>query len=440
MVMTTSNPNNKTVGSIFCTGEMSFQKAEALALPKATPTKVYAVFKLLTFGHPNENKDGFRVEDVGDAWKTIIGSGINFAHTDFPLGAVIAATSDENAITCVGALQRRQLRALSINPETMPETCTCSMEVRFNWADCRYKVGDMEYDAAQADYMGISWDPERYDCRWIKPIEFDACALCIKGSEADHGAVYEAVSAMANEEAKKAQEQRSAKSGIEILPGGNAVKPAGYTEFADDVNYLLPLDTEAQVKAAMSCWGEEESRAKYSEKAQKIIAERIAKAAEKFGIPAADTKSNTGGAKSTVSATVNEELEKFKTEELPKLLATAREEGKTDAMKDIDAKVEAAKIAAVEEYKQAQAKAEARFKELDTILPFAEGEKAKAMEDVAKADDLAFATMKAERALKALEEMKKGTAKATAAKTLPTPRAGQEGIGEDTITIWAKAE
>jgi hypothetical protein len=360
---------NEEICSALLWGEST---ATAMSLPKATATKCYATFKLLHFEKPNANKDGFHKEDVGDKWETIKGSDVNFMHwSSWRLGTVLDAMLDEDdgSVVCLDMLQRRALADLEIDPKTLPETHTASMEVRFYKKDCKYQVGGAVYTYEEALARGIAssplWfdDSANYDVRWIVPVEFNGVALCPRGTEADHEAVY--------------------------------------------------LKSVATQKEQLR---------------------------------------NAGG------ASVNEELEKFKKDELPGLIAQAKAEGVTEGKAtaetefktqldakatELETKVAEAKTQAVEEYKAAEAKAQERFGELDKIMPYADEEKATALEAVRAMDEVAYLTAKADRAVKAAEDAKAkvAEAKATASGKQDPPPSLTGGGGEKTVkSIWSKPD
>ena len=112
-------------------------KAVALALPLATPTKVYAEFCLLRFGIPNQNKDGFRAEQITDeVIGSLVGSPI-YVDSDldehpevtgratqrarFVGGAVHSAEKRQDGIWCIGAYQRDVLEDRGVDPKKLNE-------------------------------------------------------------------------------------------------------------------------------------------------------------------------------------------------------------------------------------------------------------------------------------------------------------------------------
>jgi hypothetical protein len=366
--VTTRLPNEEICTALLW-GEST---ATAMSLPKATVTKCYATFKLLHFDKPNANKDGFHREDVGDKWETIKGSDVNYMHwSSWRLGTVLDAMVDEEdgSVVCLEVLHRRALADLEVDPKALPETHTASMEVKFYKKDCKYQVGGAVYTYEEALERKIAenplWfdDPANYDARWIVPVEFSGVALCPKGTEADHEAVY-----------------------------------------------LKSVATQR------------------------------------------DQMRNAGGAK------VNEELEKFKKDELPGLIAQAKAEGVAEAKAaaemefraqldakatEMETKVAEAKAQAVEEYKAAEAKAQERFAELGKLLPYADEEKATALEAIRAMDEVQYLTAKADRAVKAAEDAKakalEAEAKATANGKQDLPPSLTGGGGEKTVkSIWSK--
>jgi hypothetical protein len=113
--------------------ELVLTTAEAMALPRPTPSKVYGMFKLLRYETPNENRDGFHKEDVADTWQTIKGSDVNLMHDSLVrMGTVIDSDDSDEGIMCVAALLRKSLKAYNIDPKELPDWYTASMEVRFD--------------------------------------------------------------------------------------------------------------------------------------------------------------------------------------------------------------------------------------------------------------------------------------------------------------------
>jgi hypothetical protein len=64
----------------------------------------------------------------------------------------------------------------------------------------------------------------------------------------------------------------------------------GDVAFADPKNKKYPIDTKAHVRAALSYWGQQKNRDKYSAEDQAAIGKRIRAAAAKFGIDAGSEK------------------------------------------------------------------------------------------------------------------------------------------------------
>jgi hypothetical protein len=301
------------------------------------------------------------------------------------MGVVIdSETKPGDGIYCVSALRRKALKMLSIDPKTLPDEFTASMEVRFRKADCKYQIGDAIYTYEQARVMGIANgpterdDPSKYDVRWIKPEEFHGCALCYKGTEADHGAEYMAVSATSN---------LLVDSGEGNKPDDGGANVDELTKFKDEVLPGLIAEAKAEGEKAGRDAAEVEAKATLDAKEAEYTAALAAKDAE------------VASAKADVDAKVAAEL---------------------------DSKVAEAKASAIEEYKAVEAKATVRFGELHNILPYQEDERVSAMDSMRSMDDLAFANAKAERALKAVEVAKANTASATTA-TPPTVTATATG-------------
>lgn len=91
------------------------------------------------------------------------------------------------------------------------------------------------------------------------------------------------------EAARKAQEARARKYGIQPHEGGNVTKPsewAGVTDedWGDPVNYAYPCPDAKQTRAALSYWGKPKNKGQYSEKEQGVITGRLDRLAKKFKV------------------------------------------------------------------------------------------------------------------------------------------------------------
>lgn len=191
--------------------------AAALALPLPTPSKIHAEFKLLSFDRPNSNKDGFRFDDVSDeAIESLQGSPL-YAGEDLAshparnaratqrarhqLGTIHEAEKRQDGIYCTGSLQREYLEDLGVKPSELTKYFSVSMETTFDRARAFYKVGDKTLSYQDALAAGVAApigqvdDREKYDARWISPIEFSAAAFLKRGRNADSEADFLKVAA-----------------------------------------------------------------------------------------------------------------------------------------------------------------------------------------------------------------------------------------------------
>lgn len=92
----------------------------------------------------------------------------------------------------------------------------------------------------------------------------------------------------AADDAKAAQEARSARYHIGIKDGGNVTKPAEFadvpdSDYGDPVNYRYPMPDKAHADDAASRWGDAENRRDYDSAEQAIISKRIADRQASFG-------------------------------------------------------------------------------------------------------------------------------------------------------------
>ncbi len=292
-------------------------RAAALALPLATPSKVYAEFRLLSFGTPNSNHDAFATEDIDDhVIEALIGSPIYLdADADehpakdrratdraqFQAGTITQAERREDGVYCVGAFQRDILEDRGIEPKRLADY-SVSMEVMFDRAKARYRCGDtvLPYTEALAQGvaspLGIRDDPAKYDARNIVPLEFHAAALLVRGRNADRTA--DVLRAAATEEADMADEIFWSEDDIEALEEflGAAPDAADAAELKSkerkklpksDFAYVdpdgeghLPIHDAMHVKNALARLNQTDIPLAAKRKALK----KIMRAAKKFGI------------------------------------------------------------------------------------------------------------------------------------------------------------
>lgn len=91
----------------------------------------------------------------------------------------------------------------------------------------------------------------------------------------------------------------------------------GDVKYADPKNKKYPLDTAEHIRAALSYWGMEKNRAKYSDKDQKTIGDRIEAAARKANIGKAfdpDQRRESRGRFARRSGVANSQIFDEKTE------------------------------------------------------------------------------------------------------------------------------
>ncbi len=189
------------------TGLRILETAEAMALPKATLSKVYAEFKYASFDAPNSNGDGFLTEDVTEEHlATLIGSPIYLQAdaADHPLktaraskrapfwaGSIVDFVRREDGIWCVGAFQRDILEDRGIDAKALDKTFSVSMEVTFDRTKSKYRVGGAllthaeALDRGVASPVGTPDDPSKYEARFNVPIDFHGTALLRRGRNAD---------------------------------------------------------------------------------------------------------------------------------------------------------------------------------------------------------------------------------------------------------------
>lgn len=197
--------------------KVTLDRAEAMALPVATFTKVRAEFKLFGFGYANANKDGFLAEDVTDeAIQTLVGSPIYVARNldshpkadavaperaPYQIGTVTEAEKRADGVFCVASLMRDWFGALGINPKDLPEIGGVSMETTFDRTRAKYKLDGQIMSYREALAVGIASplgqpdDSARYDCRFIIPSEYHGVALLLRAKAADREARFLRVAA-----------------------------------------------------------------------------------------------------------------------------------------------------------------------------------------------------------------------------------------------------
>jgi hypothetical protein len=313
----------------------TWDRAVALALPtRGTPSKVYAEFKLLSFGTPNRNKDGFIADDVtDDVVQALVGSPIYLqenatahplvqasatARAPFTAGVVTQAEKRDDGVYCVGAFQREVLRDRGIAPEALPEY-SVSMEVLFNRAAARYEVGGqiLSYEEARAQgvaaAVGQPDDAQRYDVRWIVPLEFHAVALLQRGRNADPDADVFRVAASHIVEGQEGTMSSQVASEQDVHQAGGAELsteqrkklPKSAFAYVDEHGVgHLPIHDAAHVRNALARL----NQADIPEAAKRKALRRILRAAKRFGVEV-DMDSDVVKAYSALAGSAEERLE-----------------------------------------------------------------------------------------------------------------------------------
>jgi hypothetical protein len=293
--------------------------AEALALPSATPTKVFAEFRLLQFNVPNANGDAFRPEDITDDIVAAFAGGTPVyldddldEHPDqkgrattrarFQGGSVVAAEKREDGLYGIGAFQREVLEDRGIKAALLTNY-SVSMEVIFDRTKAFYLKGTETYDYGTALDKGIASpvgtpdDRTKYDARYLPPMEFHALALLTRGRNADKSADvlraaasqqeglmenliawaeadaahYEAFMARVVDEATAAELTSKVRKGL---------KKSQFAYVDEDGEGHLPIHDAMHVKNALARLNQTD----ISESAKRSALKKIRKAAKRFGV------------------------------------------------------------------------------------------------------------------------------------------------------------
>ncbi len=193
-------------GSVYVEPELlDVDPAYGFEVPKATPSKAYAVFRLLSF-YPvvNQRHDAFDAADVDDAAAdTVKGSPI-YGNQDLTdhfersgtrgprVGTVLDAIRREDGIYALAVIEKDILEQdYGISAAELPQGYSVSMEVRFDPDEVRYLVDGRILHRNEAVATGVAAptpaadNPRKYDARFLVPIEYHAVALLHRGRNAD---------------------------------------------------------------------------------------------------------------------------------------------------------------------------------------------------------------------------------------------------------------
>lgn len=446
------------------------EAAIAMALPKPTLSKVYAIARLHGF-YPvvNANKDAFTPESVGEAYKTLIGSPV-LAEPKFSdhgedkttgkrrkdvaqTGTIVSAELKDEGVDLLIAFQRERLDEMGVDPKDLVDDFALSMEATFLKSRAAYIVGGKELTFEEALEMGIASplgqkdDRSKYDARIISPIEYPAVMLLRKGKNADRTAEFEQIAAAQEVSAIDAIMFydtdfrafgdfliRAKKFGIEIDKNSDVYKAYAARSYED----IRTVVSEALYRDYPKLWimhtfedyiiaseGRDRMfRIKYKiDKDGKVELGEHVPVEMKF-VP---IKANVeGGAMENITLTQAEldaklaeaaktAVDEFRAKELPQILQ--------DEIGKAKPEIEQAAIAS---YKEREKIVADRLKELHDISPIEDAERAGLEEKVRAVDDLAWKDMLIER-LRAVKAATTATAARTDTPLAPTLRAGKAG-------------
>lgn len=312
---------------------VALDRAVALALPSATPSKVYAEFRFFRFNVTNDNHDGFLFDDVSEEVVAALKGSPLYLDADwdkhparaaraterakFQAGTIVEAERREDGVYCIGAFQREVLEDRGIDPKRLAEFST-SMEVMFDRTKARYRLDGKDYNYQEALTAGIAAplgdtdDPNKYDTRHIVPIEFHAGALLVRGRNADKGAdVLRAAAASQEEEMddelilQSAEDLDLEEQAEAAVLTGKERKKLKKSEFAyvdEKGEGHLPIQDAAHVKNALARL----NQTKISADAKRSALKKILRAAKRLGVKV-DMKSDVVKQYSDIAAAVHQD-------------------------------------------------------------------------------------------------------------------------------------